>query len=111
MRARRAADQARLSDFARAVALRELHKREGVIEDIEDPGLLEDPEYLMQVYLPYRDKGLLPEAGGTGDQDPATMHGIDLLNLMVAWWIQEMERGGKRPDAAQGGDFDLGFGE
>lgn len=47
---------------------------------------------MFAAYLPYRDKGLLPESGGVLDQSPAIMDSIAALDWMVAMWMQNLER-------------------
>jgi len=38
--------------------------------------------------LPYYEHGVLPEAGGSLDQDPDIMDALNFMSLMVGWYIQ-----------------------
>lgn len=44
-------------------------------------------DVIYKGYLPYRDRGLLPAAGGTLDQPADVMDAFDLVDRMVSWHI------------------------
>jgi hypothetical protein len=71
----------------------ELGKSEAAdIENKAGWGIWCSPEIIYAAYLDYRSKNLLPEAGGTLDQDPHIMRSFQQLDALVAWYREQDQR-------------------
>lgn len=62
------------------------------IDDWENPGVKLSVDTLMRIFPAYHDHHLLPEAGGTGDQNPHIMDALNTVEYMVAWHVQNEGR-------------------
>ncbi len=60
-------------------------------EDEEIEGYF-DPDMVIEAYLSYRDKNLLPFDGGVLEQPNGLLDGLRLIDRMVSWWLVENER-------------------
>lgn len=56
-----------------------------------DFGVDVPPEEIIAAYLPYKDKSILPDAGGWLDQRPGIARGLQLMDTWVAWWMEFYE--------------------
>lgn len=72
-----------------------------MLDAVEDFGVPVDTQLLLDIHPAWRVKGLLPQAGGVLDQDPAVMQALYLLDYMIAWTIQNEQREDNLPDFDQ----------
>lgn len=67
------------------------------LDEIEDVRLMVPASLIYKVFPAYYDHGILPEAGGSLDQDDDIMDALNIVMYLISWHVENEKK--RDPDS------------